>query len=115
MSESSNYPLPSTAANIWAVGDKLALGLPGFHGARPHTVLLPPTTNGMLMLWHILRARARDEELRAPSTIGRTSAPVQYDVDAMLRAMGATVEVTKIPMARPKEAQPTLTLDDLDI
>lgn len=114
---SESYPLPSYAANIWAVGDKIAIGLPGFHGARPHTVLIPPTTNGMLMLWHILRARARDEELARPATIGRASAPVQYNVDEMLRAMGESApKVAQLPPGGArKEAPATLTLEDLDL
>lgn len=104
----SDYPLPDYAASIWLIGDEIALCLPAqVEGARAHTIQLPATDKGMVALMTILRDRARASN----RTIGTKAAPVQYDVEALLRGMS----ITKVPPAYKTEARPDLSLDDLDL
>lgn len=107
-----DYPLPHYAASIWCSGDRIMLAIPPRAGeARGHTLQFPNNAAGMTIILDILRERQRE----GYQPIGHKSAPVQYDVDAILRKMGgATVQITVVPPVRKVDAQPTLSVDDLD-
>jgi hypothetical protein len=100
------YPAPGYAATIWYTSEGLRVGLPATLGESGHTVVLPFRGASWTVLTEILRERARHAE-RAQRVIGTRSAPVQYDIEATIRAMGSSAP----SVTRP---QRTLTLDDLD-
>lgn len=103
-----SYPLPDYAATIWSEGHQLVLCLPPIAGqTRAHTVKIPANASGMLILSHVLRARA---ERPSAATVGTSAAPVQYDIDAMLAAVGKV-----IPAQRKRDAKEFLTIEDLDL
>jgi hypothetical protein len=109
--DDSSYPLPAHAISIWKVGHELVLGLPPTApGVRGTTVRLPlerceaiasafggtlANQRGWAILLDILRQR--EHAGQRPATVGTRQAPVQYDVDAMIRAMGAAApKVTRL-------------------
>lgn len=87
----SDYPIPSHAAHIWVAGDAIFLGLPPFRGDHGHTVQLPNTTKGLQVALATLRARAISRE----PTIGTRAAPAQYNVDEILKRVGADREAAQ--------------------
>jgi hypothetical protein len=102
------YPAPSYAAHVWLTPDGLRVGLPAALGESGHTILLPFKDASWSVLCGILRERARFADRRDQRTIGHRAAPVQYDIEAILRAMGSSA-----PTPHRIERQRTLTLDDL--
>ncbi len=95
----SGYPLPSYACQIWLAGNTIHLALPSGPDGKSHVVRIPlakcsieqsewgqPLARqlGWVVLQDILKQRQVQRE--APK-IGQRSAPVQYDIDAMLHAM----------------------------
>jgi hypothetical protein len=85
---------PQHACSIWLNGDELRLGFEGPSGAM-HSVAIPRSAlhtpdgaafRGWAILFDILRRR--EGSSRVPS-IGQRSAPVQYDIEAMLRKVRA--------------------------
>ena len=95
MSNESDYPLPSHCAGIWTNGMEVLVSFPGTGGSRGHTVRLPldklNVPDGAAFAgWRILRdllfARMRSEN-ETQRTIGTRGAPVQYDLEVMLRSM----------------------------
>lgn len=95
----SGYPLPSYAMQIWLAGDIIHLALPSGPDGKSHVVRIPlakcsieqsewgqPLARqlGWVVLVDILKQRQATRE--APR-IGQRSAPVQYDIEAMLRAV----------------------------
>lgn len=95
----SGYPLPSYCMQIWLAGDTIHLALPSGPDGKSHVVRIPlakcsietyewgqPLARqlGWVVLTDILKQRQAARE--APK-IGQRSAPVQYDIDAMLRAV----------------------------
>jgi hypothetical protein len=95
----SGYPLPSYAMQIWLAGDTIHLALPSGPDGKSHVVRIPlakcsietsewgqPLARqlGWVVLTDILKQRQQQRE--APR-IGQRSAPVQYDIEAMLRAV----------------------------
>ncbi len=110
----SDYPLPSYAASFWVVGDQLFVRLPPWATGGPaHIITLPANEAGMKICLDLLKERARASY---ETKIGTKAAPVQYDIDAMLRRMGAAgPTVTKLPPQLKQAAKPTLSLDDLDL
>jgi hypothetical protein len=116
---SDSYPLPSYVTQTWVSGDKLFVCFPPTRGDKSHTVQLPATPAGFAILGSLLQERSR--EGYEPS-IGTRAAPVQYDIDKMLRQMGAMnggstseVKVQKLPPVRKQEAKPTLSIADLEL
>ena len=108
------YPPPSYAATIWLTPQGLRLALPAAYGEAGHSIELPLHDGAWETLLSILRERARyGNDARAQRTIGLRASPVQYDIDAIMRAMAQGgqgpkgIRITKI------EKQRTLTLDDL--
>lgn len=93
-----DYPLPSHAASIWLTGEALFLALPGTNGARGHTVRIPrgrceapgdiAALSGWSVLLELLRQRMHAAEEGTRASIGTRAAPVQYDIDGMLRSLG---------------------------
>lgn len=98
----SGYPLPSYAMQIWLVGETIHLALPSGPDGKSHIVRIPlakcsieqsewgqPLVRqlGWVVLQDILKSRQQQRE--APR-IGQRSAPVQYDIEAMLRAVSPT-------------------------
>jgi len=100
------YPPPSHAATVWFTPQGIRLALAASLAEPGHTVLLPLRDASWDVLTSILRERARND--RASRTIGHRSAPVQYDVETLLRAM--TSRVTTRSLAKPTRE---LTLDEL--
>jgi hypothetical protein len=107
ISDHSGYPLPSYATTIWLDGKgNLCLALPSGPDSKAHTITIPlakceiektdgGATAGRAMGWQallaILKQRAASQE--RPVRLGDRAAPVQYDIDAMLRATsGASVK-----------------------
>lgn len=95
----SGYPLPSYCMQIWLAGDTIHLALPSGQDGKFHVVRVPLTKCsieqseggsplgrqlGWVVLLDILKQRQAARE--APK-IGQRSAPVQYDIEAMLRAV----------------------------
>lgn len=95
----SGYPLPSYAMQIWLAGDTIHLALPSGPDGKSHVVRIPlakcsieqseggqPLARqlGWVVLQDILKSRQQQRE--APR-IGQRSAPVQCDIEAMLRAV----------------------------
>lgn len=104
----SGYPLPSYATTIWLAGDHLCLALPSGPDSKPHIVRVPiakcsiertdggstkSTQLGWQAILEILKQRAATQE--RPVRLGDRAAPVQYDMDAMLRAMGSAPKAKK--------------------
>lgn len=93
MSGSDLYPPPSYAAFVWLTAEGLHIGLPAqVEGARPHSVVVPieklcTTPAPVATLgWHIFLNLLRDRMLaRAAPKIAERGAPVQYDIDEVMR------------------------------
>lgn len=99
ISDHSGYPLPSYATTIWQAGDHICLALPSGPDSKAHVIRIPlakcalaRTDSGAIAgdalgwsaLLEILKQRAALQE--RPVRLGDRAAPVQYDIDAMLRA-----------------------------
>lgn len=102
ISDHSGYPLPSYATTIWLAADHICLALPSGPDSKAHVIRIPlqkcsiertdsGSTLGTQMGWQalleILKQRAATQE--RPIRLGDRGAPVQYDIDAMLRAASA--------------------------
>jgi hypothetical protein len=89
---SEAYPLPAHAAYIWVAGADLFLGLPPVPGGtKGHQVRLPATDRGLAVALDILRERARAPGVPhryGGHVIGTKGAPVQYDIEEVLRRLG---------------------------
>lgn len=98
----SGYPLPSYAIQVWLAGDTIHLALPSGPDGKSHVVRIPlakcsieqseggqPLARqlGWVVLLDILKQR---QAAREAPRIGQRSAPVQYDIEAMLRAVSPT-------------------------
>lgn len=94
----SGYPLPSYAATIWLAGENICIALPSGASQKSHTIRIPVAKcsietsewgeplarqRGWMVLLDILKQRQQLRE--AP--IGTRAAPVQYDIEEMLRAI----------------------------
>lgn len=95
----SGYPLPSYAIQLWLAGDTIHLALPSGPDGKSHIIRIPlakcsieqaeggqPLARqlGWVVLLDILKQR---QAAREAPRIGQRSAPVQYDIEAMLRAV----------------------------
>lgn len=78
---SDKYPLPSYAATIWTVGDRIRLSLPSPLDAPDHVVEFPATEKGLELALETLKARERSER---SLTIGARGAPSQHQVERAL-------------------------------
>lgn len=101
----SGYPLPSYATTIWLDGTgNLCLAMPSGPDSKAHIIRIPlakcsieqsdgGSTLGRQMGWQallaILKQRAASQE--RPIRLGDRAAPVQYDIEAMLRATSGSV------------------------
>lgn len=73
------YPLPSYAAHIWIAGNDIFIQFPPCLAQdRVHTVKIPNTENGTLLLLDILRRRQSEVHL------GLKGTPTQYEVERTL-------------------------------
>ncbi len=100
ISDHSGYPLPSYATTIWLDGKgNICLALPSGPDSKAHTITIPlakcsveqaegGSTLGRQMGWQALLAilKQRQAAQVRPVRLGDRAAPVQYDIDAMLRA-----------------------------
>lgn len=101
MTNNTDYPLPAHALSIWKVGHDIYVGVPAQGKTRGTTLKLPldkcgietsafggirASQRGWAILLDILRAR--EAAGQRPAYIGTRSAPVQYDVDKMIKEMG---------------------------
>lgn len=108
------YPLPSYAANIWLAGSTLWLSMPGHDQYdRNHVVQVPinitliknlisdtenidletrKTLQGLFVILNTLHER---HQVGAADRIGNKSAPTQWDIDQVLKAISSG-RVTKI-------------------
>ena len=102
------YPAPSYAAMVWYTPEGIRIALPAALGETGHSILLPLKEASWGVMLGILRERARFADERSARTIGTRAAPVQYDIEAILRAMGSSA-----PTPHRIEPRRTLTLDDL--
>lgn len=81
------YPLPAHAAYIWLAGPDLFLGLPPVPGGtKGHQVRLPANERGLSVALGILQERARAPG--KPHHVGTKGAPVQYDLEEVLKRLG---------------------------
>jgi hypothetical protein len=113
VTDHSPYPIPSYALNAWLAGDKIHINFPPTDGhSRSHSVVLPADERGMKVLLALMKERQQAEYTL---TVATAAAPVQYDVDAILRAMGNTQapKITKVPPKHKMLAPENLTLEDL--
>ena len=98
----SGYPLPSYVTSIWLAGDTIHLALPSGPDGKSHIIRIPlakcsiessewgeplARQRGWLVLLDILKQR--QQERQQPVRLGDRAAPVQYDIDAMLRAVSS--------------------------
>lgn len=120
-----DYPLPSYAVYAWFSGDSIRILLPPTNeDDRSHTVSIPierceierndfgqtlPTQRGWEALFKLLQNRASNRE---DTRIGTKSSPTQYDLDAVMRAIGEG-KVTRVE--KKKDAPERLELEDLDL
>lgn len=103
MQDHSGYPLPSYTTVIWLAGDQIHLSLPSGPDGKSHTIRIPlakcsiesgewgeplARQRGWLVLLDILKQR--QQERQQPVRLGDRAAPVQYDIDAMLRAVSTS-------------------------
>lgn len=100
ISDHSGYPLPSYATTVWLDGKgNLCLAVPSGPGSKAHVVRIPlakcsvektdsGSTLGTQMGWQALLSilQQRQSTQERPVRLGDRAAPVQYDIDAMLRA-----------------------------
>jgi len=100
ISDHSGYPIPSYASTIWLDGKgNICLALPSGPESKAHTITIPlakcsieqsegGSTLGRQMGWQALLAvlKQRQASQSRPVRLGDRAAPVQYDIDAMLRA-----------------------------
>ena len=113
ISTPERYPPPAYAATIWLTPNAVMLSLGATLGEQGHAVALPFREASWAILLDILRERSRASE-RSKRVIGTRAAPVAYDIEAMLRAMGASGPgITKVATAQ-RHAPPT-TLRDLGL
>lgn len=119
----SGYPLPSYATTIWLAGEHLHLALPSGPDGKAHTIRIPlakcsieqtegGSTLGRQMGWQALLAILKERSALAnrPVRLGDRAAPVQYDIDAMVRAVSSTSTKPKVFNARGTEQ---IDYDDL--
>jgi hypothetical protein len=108
-SDHSGYPLPAYAMTIWLAGDQIHITLPSGPGGKIHTIRIPlakcsietsewgeplARQRGWLVLLELLKQR--QQERTAPIRMGDRAAPVQYDIDQMLKAVsGASADTRK--------------------
>jgi len=120
-----DYPIPSHAAHIWKDEKNLYLGLPPkAEDGRGHVLVIPLSRcefsysgwgtitagqTGWKQLLEMLSARDEDSAARQPSPIGTKGAPVQYDLDQVLK----TMTIKKKPEKKP--LPPGFTLADLGL
>jgi hypothetical protein len=77
----SEYPLPSYAANIWTVGDRLVLSFPSPVDAPAHCVEFPLTERGLLLALATIRER---EKAYRPAFLATRAAPSKYQIERAL-------------------------------
>lgn len=77
----SEYPLPSYAASVWTLGDRLVLSFPSPLDAPAHVVQFPNTPKGMVLALETLREREREAR---STTLGTKGAPSKYQVERAL-------------------------------
>ena len=123
ISDHSGYPLPSYASTIWLSGADLCLAVASGPDSKPHVIRIPlakcsveqsegGSTLGRQMGWQALLSVLKQRQLtqEKPVRLGDRAAPVQYDIDALLRA-------TSTSSARPKvfdkRGERQLSYDDL--
>ena len=99
---SNKYPVPPHAAKVWTEGHQLFLELDG------HAVQIPldkcsiecgPSGNPLAkqLGWNTLLTVLRDRERAAVApSIGRAGAPVQYDVERMVKEFKAVKRTTVV-------------------
>lgn len=111
-SSAEQFPPPSYAAQIWLTAEGLRLALPATLGERGHAVLLPLKPASMEVLVTILRERSRrGQQHRNERRIGTAAAPVQYDIEHLLRQFGsAGGQISRPPVVRTQLSD--LGLDD---
>lgn len=101
------------AARIESEGDLLRLRLDPLPGHTvEQTLTFPADQRGMTLILAILRQREQMVN-KMSMTIGTAAAPVQYDIDEMLKKMGKTVTV--VPPAFRTEAPAELKLEDIGL
>lgn len=120
----SPYPVPAHAAHVWITNGALHLGLPpSGPDSRGTTVVIPLDRCGIVhnesglapradqLGWQALLTtlQARTHQAR-PHSIGTPGAPVQYDLDRVLKSMGRT----SVPKAA-KGGKIELTDEDLGL
>lgn len=76
-----SYPLPSYAASVWTVGDRLVLSFPSPLDAPAHKVEFPNNERGLKLAIETLRERERQER---STTIATRGAPSSYQIERAL-------------------------------
>lgn len=84
------YPPPSYASTVWATPEGLRISLPATPGETGHSILLPFAQASWGILIELLRERGRFAERNTRARIGTRAAPVQYDIEGILRSLGRT-------------------------
>ena len=123
LSDHSGYPLPSYVTQIWLAGDFIHMALPSGPDGKIHVIKVPvgkcsietsewgeplASQRGWMVVLDLLKQR--QQERAAPSRLGDRAAPVQYDIDAMLRAVSTSPQKAKRFNTRAEEQ---LDYDDL--
>ena len=107
--ESTRLRAPASAVYIWTEGDLIYLLIPSPTTDKTHTIRFPNTPTGWIAVNSTLRAREVSEA--SARTVGNKPAPVQYDIDEMLKTL------KKSPNPRIKKAplDDSITVDDLEL
>jgi len=107
------YPVPSYAANIWIVGDKLWIGFPSqVEGARAHNVAFPITVKGLEAAITILKHRNDSE----PREIGTKGAPTGVEIEKALASDKAYNEfLQRMKTEQVDNAELTKDLEELGL
>lgn len=108
--ETAMKTTPDYAASIWMEGHSIHMMLPPIHGQDGHTVEFKDTEAG----WAALRITLKDRETysRSRARIGTPPAPVQHDIDLVIKALAAGKAITHV--GTKKKFDDSITLDDLE-
>lgn len=124
ISDHLGYPLPSYATTIWLDGTgNLCLAVASGPDSKSHTIRIPlakcsieqaegGSTLGRQMGWQALLSILKQQQATQarPVRLGDRAAPVQYDIEAMLRAASGSAPSARYD-SRGKEQ---ISYDDLE-
>lgn len=104
---------PDHSIKVWLEADEIHCEISSpVDGARAHSFFVPATQAGFAVFVSVLKERERVSYNH--QLIGTAAAPVQYDIEGIMRAMGSNM-TGRLPPRRLVEAPSDLKLEDLDL